>query len=102
VEKTHQVKYSNPPYYSSKDFKPSSSKDHKISSFTNVRTHASPFSPPKSKIEKKTSGLKCFKFLDYGHKASYCPNQRVMVLKNGEVEFKPLLILLLLLLFLFF
>jgi len=48
-EKTHQVKYSKPPYFSSKDSKPSSSKDHKTSS-THTKTHASPSSPSKPKI----------------------------------------------------
>ena len=99
-EKTYQGKYSKDPCSSSKDSKPSSSKDCKTSS-THAKTRASPSSLPKPKIKEKISSLKCFKCLGYGHKASYCPNQRVIVLKNGEVEFEhssnstPLVLLLL-------
>jgi len=92
-EKTHQGKYSKHPHSSSKDFKHSSSKDHKTCSSSRAKTRAPPSSSPKLKIEGKTNSIKCFKCLGYGHKAFNCPNQRVIVLKNGELKLKTLIII---------
>jgi len=74
---------------SSKDHKHSSScsKDYKHSSSSKDHVSCSSFSP-KPKFEEKTSSMKCFKCLGYGHKASNCPNKKVMVLKNGDIQSK--------------
>jgi len=85
-EKTHQGKYSKLPHSSFKDSKYFSPKDHKTSS-SHAKNHALSLSSLKPKVKEKTSRLKCFKCLGYGHKASYCPNERVTILKNGEVEY---------------
>jgi len=84
--KSYQGKSFKLSSYSSKDHKHSSShsKDHKHSSSS--KDHISSFSSPKPKFKEKSSFLKCFKCLGYGHKAYNYPNNRVMMIKNREIQ----------------
>lgn len=34
----------------------------------------------------RTRDIKCFRCLRIGNYASQCPNKRVMVMRNGEIE----------------